>query len=309
MKRFLLKSCVFFVVPVVVVIGLAVLVPPDRNGYLMAYHVKLARLDSCPSPRIIFVGGSNLAFGLDSRAVEDSLHLSVVNMGLHGGVGFRLPMEDVAGHVRRGDMVVMQIEYGNFFSGGNGEPETIPQFMAATHWRFWGQLNARQTKNVLAGMPRLAASNLKRLLRAACGGSFHSTRSDSVYRYVASGFNNYGDEVSHWHLSPSDMETSSLRPPSLADDDFLSWLNGIIIRCERRGVTVVMLPPVCPKSHFEVSYNPVIAHCLDSIGHPYFIDPHDMVVPDSMSYNGGYHVNHAGVTLNTARIIAALEHY
>ena len=38
----------------------------EQDGYLQAYNKKCQLLEDTPSPRIIFVGGSNLAFGFDS---------------------------------------------------------------------------------------------------------------------------------------------------------------------------------------------------------------------------------------------------
>ena len=307
MRRFLLRTVLALVAFVAVVVLLAVAVPPDANGYLQAYNRKLALLDTVPSPRIILVGGSNLAFGIDSRQLQDSLHRRVVNMGLHGGMGIRLPLGDVLSRLREGDVVVLAMEYGNFFGGGNGEPETLPQLMAATRWRGMGRLNARQWQNVVVGMPRLAAANAWRLARAALGGPLHTPASDTVYRYVASGFNDLGDEVSHWTLPPGEVEPSPPFAPRPIDPGFMLWLDATLQACESRGATVVMLPPICPRRHFACAYAPTIARALDSIGRPYAAPPPTLALPDTCAYNGGYHVNRAGVTQATSRIIAILK--
>ena len=52
------------------------------DSYLAAILEKDRLIRNTPSPKIILVGGSNLAFGIDSKAIEDSLGLHVVNMGL-----------------------------------------------------------------------------------------------------------------------------------------------------------------------------------------------------------------------------------
>ena len=309
MKRFLVRTIVAIAAFAGLVVLLAVAVPPDGNGYLQAYNHKLALLDSTPPPRIIFVGGSNLAFGLDSHRIQDSLHCHVVNMGLHGGIGIRLVLDDVLARLHEGDVVVMAMEYGNFFSGGNGEPETLPMLMAATGWHDMGRLNARQWQNVLVGMPRLAAYNVKRLLRAAFGGSLNSPITNATYRYVASGFNDLGDEVSHWWLPPGEVEESQPFSPRGINPGFMHWFACTLQTIKLRGAEVVILPPVCPKSHFNCCYDLAIVHALDSVGHPYAVDPAAMIVADSCCYNGGYHVNRAGVDINTARIITLLQHW
>ena len=57
-----------------------------ETGYLAASVDKHHLLVHQPSPRIVFVGGSNLAFGLDSGAIERSLGYHPVNMGLNLGL-------------------------------------------------------------------------------------------------------------------------------------------------------------------------------------------------------------------------------
>ena len=61
----------------------------EQDGYLQAYNKKCQLLEDTPSPRIIFVGGSNLAFGLDSQRIKDSLNINVINYGLHAGIGLK----------------------------------------------------------------------------------------------------------------------------------------------------------------------------------------------------------------------------
>jgi hypothetical protein len=56
-----------------------------------------------------------------------------------------------ASYIKEGDVVVMQLEYGNFFNGGNGESETYPVFVKSTNWRYVHQLNVAQCSPFLYG--------------------------------------------------------------------------------------------------------------------------------------------------------------
>ena len=307
MKRYLLKLLSIIALFVLIIALLVWCVPIDNNSYLMAYNRKKAFLSTCPQPRIIFMGGSNLAFGLDSHMIQDSLHCNVVNMGLHGGIGIHFPIDDCQQQIRPGDIVILQFEYGNFFSGGNGEPETMPQLMMVTGWKNLNSLNTRQITNVVIGLPRLAASNAKRLIKYCISGSFDTPDNHAAFEYVASGFNEFGDEVSHWHLPPQGIETSGTLTSAAINQDFIQWLDQAIKQYENRGASVILLPPVCPESHFACCYHSNIEHALDSIGRHYIVSPHAMTVDDRYNYNGGYHVNRDGVTINTNRIIHLLK--
>ncbi|MBO7609646.1 MAG: hypothetical protein J6S96_05550 [Muribaculaceae bacterium] len=307
MKRYLLKLLTIIALFVLNIALLVWCVPIDNNSYLTAYNRKMDLLCSCPQPRIIFMGGSNLAFGLDSHMIQDSLHCNVVNMGLHGGIGIRFLIDDCQQQIKPGDIVMLQFEYGNFFSGGNGEPETMPQLMMVTGWKNLNSLNTRQIINVIIGLPRLAASNAKRLFKYCISGSFDTLDDHAVFQYVASGFNEIGDEVSHWHLPPQGIETSSTSTSTTINQDFMKWLDQAIKQYENRGASVILLPPVCPKSHFACCYHSNIEHALDSIGLHYIVPPQNMTIDDRYKYNGGYHVNRDGVTINTNRIINLLK--
>src|SRR5690606_31597265 len=64
---------------------LAVLVlVPDGNDYAKAAGLKRQRLASLPGPKVVMIGGSNLAFGVDSPLVEQITGCPVANMGMNG---------------------------------------------------------------------------------------------------------------------------------------------------------------------------------------------------------------------------------
>ncbi|HVD61344.1 MAG TPA: hypothetical protein VNC11_10775, partial [Gemmatimonadaceae bacterium] len=65
------------------------------NNYLAAVLEKDRLIRNTPSPKVILVGGSNLAFGIDSKLMQDSLGLRVVNMGLYAKLGLRYMLAQV----------------------------------------------------------------------------------------------------------------------------------------------------------------------------------------------------------------------
>ena len=75
------------------------------------------RLRTAPGRRIIFVGGSGLAFGLDSELVAARYGCSPVNMGLSAGLGPRFMLQHAGSGVRRGDVVVICFEDSLYFGG------------------------------------------------------------------------------------------------------------------------------------------------------------------------------------------------
>lgn len=282
-------------------------IPKDHNAYLCEYDHKIQLIDTTSQPRTILIGGSNIAFGTDSKMIKDSLRCNVINLGLHGGIGIRYPLEDCLKYIKKGDIVVFQFEYDDFFSGGNGIPETFPAFMVVNDWRNINQLNIYQWKNIIIGTPGEALKNMKRLAVFLLRGSFDSPTVNTKYAYVKSGFNEYGDEISHIKF-PNIKYISSGKPDTRkVNNIFMNWLAKTIRQYEQVGAKVVMLPPVCIESHFKVSYNDNIERALININHPYLTNPESMVLHDSCAFNTGYHMNKEGVRQNTRNIIKNLK--
>ncbi len=83
-------------------------------------------LETTAPPRIILVGGSNVAFGIDSEKMENELHLSVVNTGLHAGIGLPYMLNDVKPYLKEGDTIIIIPEYSQFFDDKDkGEVEPL----------------------------------------------------------------------------------------------------------------------------------------------------------------------------------------
>lgn len=276
-------------------------IPPDHNHYLCEYNHKISLLQQVPQPRVVLMGGSNTAFGINSRRLADSLHCHVVNFGLHAGIGMRYPMEDALQYLRRGDVVVLQIEYSHFFEEACNA-ETMPKQMAATGWRHAWQLTANEWQAVLAGASGLALGNLKRLLLYPLRHSMDSPPSTDHFTYVASGFNEYGDEVSHLSFPSSEYHPNGYREERSVRPSFCEWLQHIVTAYREKGVHVLMMPPACTSSYFATHYNEQVAETLRAKQIPYIVSPTEMVVPDSCYFDSGYHFNRHGVELNTTRL-------
>ncbi len=118
-----LYALIFFFIFIVITIA----IPPRSNGYgyFGALRDKHHRLNALPSPKIVFIGGSNLAFGLDSTLIEQSFHRPVVNMGLCASFGLRFMLEEIKDHINSGDTIVIVPEYGILQNGVDGSADMI----------------------------------------------------------------------------------------------------------------------------------------------------------------------------------------
>lgn len=307
MKKFITKIFAILFVFVAVNTALFLLIPIDKNAYVCEYNHKVELMESTQQPRIVFIGGSNTAFGINSKTIADSLQCNVVNFGFHAGLGIVFPIEDCIQYIKKGDVVILQLEYGNFFDGGLGEPETYPVFVKSTNWRYIDQLNVTQWYKVVSGVPRENIKGIVRLLRYPLRKSFDTPANGTSFKYLKSGFNEYGDEVSHLNYPSKKFHTSSKRENRTINKEFLEWFNNMIAKYEEAGASIILLPPVCVKSYFNISYNNNISDALRSIHHSYIVSPSSMVLDDSCSFDTGWHMNSDGIKQNTANIIKVLK--
>lgn len=305
MKRFWLKGLLvvflFLMANVILLWG----IPKDGNAYECAYNQKLELIANTPQPRIILIGGSTVAFGTDSRRIIDSLHCHVVNFGLNKGVGIRYLLDDCLQYVRKGDIVVLQIEYDNFFNGGNGNVRDLTQLLIATDWRNLSHLNWQQWSNVIQGVPAAVIGNINRLVKYPIRKSWDKPSNGNVF--FKDGFNEYGDEVNHLAFKGIGARATGRREEREVDTDFLMWFDKTVQQYESAGAKVIMMPPVDVETCFKEGYNDKLEVALKSINRWYVVNPKYMVLDDSCSYDGGGHVTKEGVRQNTGHIIEILR--
>ena len=77
MRRFILQL-IWFLMPIVILFVVGLLLPATpraSKSLLVANLQKDSLLENTKPPRVIFVGGSNLSFGLNSQMIKESLNM------------------------------------------------------------------------------------------------------------------------------------------------------------------------------------------------------------------------------------------
>lgn len=119
LKYYIILPFVFAVLLLVCVFCWIVLCPEDtfHTSYQSVIQDKYENLMNEESPKIILVGGSNLAFGIDEKLLREKTGYPVVNMGLHAGFGGLFNSEIAKANIQEGDIVLLGYEYGWHGSG------------------------------------------------------------------------------------------------------------------------------------------------------------------------------------------------
>lgn len=295
------------------VLALAVLVAiPDGNDYAKVTIDKHARLAMDAPTKMVFVGGSNLSYGLDSAVVERELKVHVVNMGLNAHLGLRFMLDEIKAELRPGDIVVLSPEYEVFFQPVDGfgmdllalvkvRPSAIRYLKTWSQWR-----------SVLKATQIAAQEKLERVIRAAVG------RPRQVKPQVAfktrmetrAGSNEYGDMINHLGVQ---WPFPLWRDRGLESRDFREDGVQLLVTFERemrdRGVHVLYVHPPVSRSYYD-DEKAAIEHAHERLRDrmPFEIAaPIRYAYPDGMFFDMVYHLNGEGRARRTQQIIGDLR--
>jgi hypothetical protein len=224
---------------------------PKSDHYLSTWSDKTQRLISANGPRLILVGGSNLAFGIDSQMLKDATGFEPVNLGLHAALGLEYQLKQVKQYARQGDVVVLCPEYETYMYRLLPYNETLVDDLleqAPAAAGVFRRDSWSQRKRFLDVGALVAASGW--VQRAFDPPSFQP----QAEPYHRGGFNRYGDMVDHLSKEPSRFEIGKIRPIEKVDIVYsISVLNQFVADCEAQGARVVYTFPVMPKERWVKS--------------------------------------------------------
>ncbi|PWT95231.1 MAG: hypothetical protein C5B53_11725 [Candidatus Melainabacteria bacterium] len=324
---------------------LTFLLPPRaaKLGYFAALSDKHHLLEVAHSPKIIFIGGSNLAFGLDSSLIEAKFHRPVVNMGLCAPFGLRYLLEEVKDNITPGDTIVLVPEYYilqdmagkriNFTktsievtNGPEGFVDGSPDLIRAV------EVYPRSVLFILRAhlsSPHAAFKLLQTLHRCFIAkwaavysmvmAMLHglpdpynqwevSAQIGTAARYC---FNKNGDYFGHFNR-PNVVNSAHWELFGPMNREAEGLLNCFGKWASSRGVDVVLIPPPVPPDYFipsKSSDGSISAWTHGQLDVPVLADPRRYVLPTKNFFEPPYHLNISGRNLRTNMIAADLDHY
>lgn len=275
--------------------------------YQDSYYAELPdlyhRLTDSSGKRIILVGGSNVAFGVDVNLLENILaqygyEYTVCPFGLYAAVGTSAMLELSQNQLREGDVVVLAVEPTNetlstyfgasaFWKCAEEAPELVaavsPAHQAALAGNYIGFLQERASICRSGQFPRAEGAYAK--------SSFDEDGSMSFYR--AGNLMALG-----WDTGASvDLAEASISP------DFAQQVNGYCETARARGAEVYLSFSPVNRSALEGDPEEGTAAyfrtCLDAFDCPIISDPNRYILDSGWFYDSNFHLNSAGAVLRT----------
>jgi hypothetical protein len=304
MKSFLLKAALFMlaILSFFVLICLLPATPRASLSFLFAEIQKDSLLKYEKSPRILFVGGSNVACGLNCQMLKDSLPVHPVNTSITSELGLKYMFDNTAQYVRKGDIVVVAPEYNHFHceDAAGGSMDLLHMILDVDKSKI-RMLNFRQIKNCLPHIGNFAVSRLNPM-------EYLYPKTDSVY--TVDSFNTYGDHCSHWYMPRRYFKPyDTLQLNRQFNYETIRNIKKFEDAIRQKGAVLLLSYPPFQDSSFRnnVKYINRIDKELRKAEFNIIGTPQRYKLPDSLYFDTPYHLIKQGVDKRTALLIEDLR--
>jgi hypothetical protein len=307
MRRFVHKVLLFAALQGILLAALAALYQPETTGYLAAGIDKRQRAATTAAPRILLVGGSSVAFGFDSPALEAALGWPVVNLGGQGSQGLEFRLREALDLLREGDVVVLSLEYQVLLARDSALGLTLWRTLEAdpgaaryTRWAEW--------KRLLDDGHLFLRHALRRTVQRGVRGQWP----ESAAPYRRDGCNAYGDVVVHRRMDPPGYGNEAFRLRFSDGDleDAVDRLARFRDAAVARGARVVIFHPSVPAERARPVADDlarVDAALRASLDVPVLNHPSEGFRPPGDFFNSTYHLTGAAGAAQTQVLAVRLR--
>jgi len=302
MKKIVSNLLILSLLSFVVICVIVLISPKNTQSYLAAAIDKHQLLIDIPSPRIILIGGSNLAFSVDSEEIENRLGMPVINMGLHAGLGLRYMVDEIIPYIREGDIVIIIPEYAHFISISlDGRPSELGAVIKLCRQCVSGIHTPTQIGNVVVGILSESEGDLLRVVEDSGTGKPYSRDS----------FNRFGDNVAHLNLPVPGNQGARITDLSvLTPNPAIKFLNYSQEHIKEKGARVFFMFPSIPETDYKTAEKDFLflQELLQTeLDIPILGTIQDFVFPEDFFYDTIYHLNGVGRSYRTSRMIELIS--
>ena len=298
MKKFIFKF-IYFSLPILSLIVLGLFLPATpraSTSLIFANKQKDELLQNTQSPRIIFIGGSNLSFGLNSQMIKDELDINPINTAIHADIGIRYMLENTIQYIREKDIIILAPEYHHFYRDYNFMSEELLRTVFDVNLSNIKLLNLQQLIGLIPYISKYSFSKIR---------PYEYFNIDEHGIYSVNSFNEYGDTSAHW-----DLPKQEFYPYSMLSGKFNYSIIPHIVdfqkRINRKKAKLFITYP----GYQDFSYINSIKQ-IEKIASEYkkynlsiLGNPERYKISNQMTFNTPYHLNKEGVDHRTRLFIA-----
>lgn len=285
--------------------------------YVDTYYAQLSdmyqKLKNTEGKKIVIVGGSNVAFGVDSAQMEQTLRdcgfdYTVCNFGLYAAVGTSAMLSLSEDFLDQGDVVILAIEPTS---------ETFSTYFGATAMLKCAETNPEMLLHLNKGQQSNVVGNYIEYLqeRAEIRRTGMLPQGDGVY--AKSSFDENGDLVydragnnmllGYDTANPIDFQSLSF------GEDFVEQVNGYITSAEEKGAAVLMsFSPMNRGAVVDASEDTVydfFCRLQERFRCQIISDPNHYILDSGWFYDSNFHLNTSGMAIRTYNLTCDLLNY
>lgn len=298
-----------FMLPILVVFTTVFILPPVyEDTFVGELAEKYDRLNRIDDDKIVVVGGSSVAFGLDSALIEDELGMEVVNFGLYANLGTKLMMDLSKANINQGDIVILAPEMNSQTLSLYFNSETTMQALDG---------NLRMLLNIDSGNYESLIGASWKFTCDKLGYLVTGNRPMNEGAYKKQNFNLYGDNIYDRPYNEMtgiqntinlNFKTNYIDSIHSDFEQYVEYVNEYVAYCEARGAKVYF--SFCPMNYAAMSNKNTedsiksffIALCRD-LDCKVISNVYDYILDEGYFFDSEFHLNNAGVTIRTVQLI------
>lgn len=312
MRKFWIKiitMAVLVIVSVLLIFFAIFILPINKSVYEAAHIDKRNFLMSKSPPRIILVGGSNLAFSVDSKVIEQKTGYSVINLGLDANLGLRFILRDVKKLMKKDDIIIISLEYDHFgLTPLDGDGLTLVHLIAVDPEALSSLTSLRQFQNIFSNLLGLINIEFEDTF-FAWGKGRNMKQRDQCYDpiYCRYSFNEYGDVTIHLTMKLSDLVIKGPPFPAQPSTESVALVKDFSEFASKQNIKVFYSFPSLAETRFDQNKKSIVAifNALKKIPNLVILDfPETFAYSDDLFFDTAYHLNAKGREKRTNQLIS-----
>ena len=273
-----------------------------QESYQAALKDKVDRIEHINEPKIVLIGNSNLAFGIQSELLEEEFGMPVVNLGLHGSTGHPIIEEVAKLNVNPGDIYICcYTTYADFDS--YNDPSLVWSAIEYDLY-YWKLIRLKDIPVMVEAYPTY-------FRKATELWSGKVLDRGITYHYSRASFNEYGDECMERKDNLYQFTYGSVLLPSI-NDTCCNRLNELNDYITKRGAVLLAAGYPIGEGEFTPSkseYDNIQEKIEKKLNFPMISRFTDYFQPYENFFDTNAHLTNEGAKLRTQQLIIDLNNY
>lgn len=308
-----------FALPIIAISSIVFLAPSRFDEtFLGEFEKKVDRLYETQGEKIVFVGGSSLAFGLDAKLLSETLGKPVINFGLYATLGTKVMMDYTKDAIGKGDIIVLAPEMNAQTWSLYFNAEAMWQALDGNFHDF-RHIDSDNYSAMLGSFWKFAASKAKYFKQElnVSGLGIYKASSFDEYGFIANNRDkDYNTMAGGYDAGqPATFKTDIISP------EFVDYVNEYVKYAESKGAKVYLAS--CPINEaaipLDLSMEDIETYVTElealfdcdilgktedgtlAEGSPAYT-----IYPSGYFFDSNFHLNSAGAVLHTKQFALAL---